>query len=112
VSKKVNAVITRGGKSIRDPPYPNHAGKVIEPQEAEGLSAQENTKEPKKKTAPQEFVDTSFLLFPLHNLKTAVDEQMIPKIHVNMMRTSLLWIQTTHLTWICKDQSLELVHVA
>jgi len=26
--KNVNAVITRDGKSIRDLPYPNHAGKA------------------------------------------------------------------------------------
>jgi hypothetical protein len=40
---------------------------AIEPQEAEGPSAQEDTREPDKETAPQEFVDTSFLPFPTLN---------------------------------------------
>jgi hypothetical protein len=39
VSKKVNAVTMRGGKSTRDPPNPNHAGKATEPQEDEWQSS-------------------------------------------------------------------------
>jgi hypothetical protein len=67
VSEKVNAVTTRGGKSTRDLPYPNRVGKATEPQEAVGPLAHEDTRAPKKETAPQEFVDTSFLSFPTRN---------------------------------------------
>jgi hypothetical protein len=77
VSERVNAVTMRGGKSTCDPPNPNHAGMAIEPQEAEGPSAQEDTREPDKETAPQEFVDTSFLPFPTRNQKKVVDEQFL-----------------------------------
>ena len=32
-SERLNAVTTRGGKSTRDPPHPNHAEKAARPQE-------------------------------------------------------------------------------
>jgi hypothetical protein len=44
--KKVNALITRGGRSTHDPPYPNQAGKAKEPHESKGPSSQEDTREP------------------------------------------------------------------
>jgi len=34
-SEKINAVTTRGGKSTRDPPHPNHAEKAARPQAEE-----------------------------------------------------------------------------
>ena len=33
LKESVSAVMTRGGKSTQDPPYPNHAGKAV-PEEA------------------------------------------------------------------------------
>ena len=33
--ENINAVTTRGGKSTRDPPYPNHVGKAKEHKETE-----------------------------------------------------------------------------
>ena len=35
ISEKVQVVTTRGGKSTRDPPHPDHAEKVTSPQEEE-----------------------------------------------------------------------------
>jgi len=81
---------TRGGKSTRDPPHPNHAGKASAAQEEEQLTEQEETREPEKGTAPQDYIETSFLSFPTRNRKATVDEQitcfveMIQKIHVNV----------------------------
>ena len=43
--EKVNAVVTRGGKSTRDPPNPNHSvGKAKQHQEAEPSTTQEEKK--------------------------------------------------------------------
>jgi hypothetical protein len=36
--KKVNAVTTRGGKSTRDPPNPNHKARKVQRQQEEGPS--------------------------------------------------------------------------
>ena len=65
----------RGGKSTRDPPHPNHAGKASAAQEEEHLTEQEETREPEKGTAPQDYIETSFLSFPTRNRKATVDEQ-------------------------------------
>jgi hypothetical protein len=48
----MKAVTTRGGKSTRDPPHPNHAGKIPATQEEEQPIDQEETREPEKGTAP------------------------------------------------------------
>ena len=87
--EKVNAVLTRGGKSTRDPPNPYHyAWKAKLRQEAEQ----------EVETTPKDFVDTSYLLFPTRNLKQAVDEQfarfveMIEKIHVSVPLMDLLHV--------------------
>ena len=74
-SEKINAVTTRGGKSTRDPPQPNHAEKAPTAQEEEQPTDQEETREPEKGTAPQDFIETSFLPFPTRNRKATVDEQ-------------------------------------
>ena len=90
--ENVNAVTTRGGKSTRDPPKPNHsAGKTKERQEAEPSSSTKTQKEQEEEeTAPQDFTDPSYLPFPTRNRKQAMDEQfphfveMIEKIHVSV----------------------------
>ena len=63
VSENVKAVTTRGGKSTRDPPYPNHTGKAPAIQEEEQPTDQEETREPEKGTAPQDYIETNFLPF-------------------------------------------------
>ena len=45
VSENVKAETTRGGKSTRDPPHPNHAGKAPATQEEEQPTDQEETRE-------------------------------------------------------------------
>ena len=90
--EKVNAVVTRGGKSTRDPPNPNHsAGKAKQCQKAKSsITQEEKEKEQEEETAPKDFVDTSYLPFPTRNRKQAMDEQfahfveMIEKIHVSV----------------------------
>jgi len=52
ISEKLKEVTTREGKSTRDPLHPNHAGKASAQQQEERPSAQEDTREPKKETAP------------------------------------------------------------
>jgi len=88
-------VTTRGGKSTRDPPNPNHVGKAREHRKEEPSS---QNKEQEEETAPQEFVDTSFLLFPTRTRKPTVDEQfarfieMIQKTHVSVPLMDVLHI--------------------
>ena len=74
--EKVNAVVTRGGKSTRDPPNPNHSvGKAKQHRAAEPSTTQEEKeKEQEVETAPKDFIDTSYLSFPTRNRKQAVDE--------------------------------------
>ena len=59
--EKVNAMVTRGGKSARDPRNPNHsAGKAKQRQKVEPSTTQEEKeKEQEEETAPKDFVDTS-----------------------------------------------------
>ena len=100
VSENVKAVTTRGGKSTRDPPHPNHAGKAPATQEEEQPTDQEETTEPEKGTAPQDYIETSFLPFPTRNKKATVDEQfihfveMIQKIHVNIPLLDVMHVPT------------------
>ena len=64
VFENVKAVTTRGGKSTCDPPHPNHAGKAPATQEEEQPTDQEEIRELEKGTAPQDYIETSFLPFP------------------------------------------------
>ena len=98
--EKVNAVVTRGGKSTHDPSNPNHSiGKAKQCQEAEPSATQEE-KEKKEEVvmAPKDFIDTSYLPFPTRNRKEAVDEQfahfveMIEKIHVIVTLMDILHV--------------------
>src|SRR6185503_11208901 len=100
VCENVKAVTTRGGKSTRDPPHPNHAGKSPATQEEEQPPEQEKTRESQKETAPQDYIETSFLPFPTRNQKATVDEQftrfvgMIQKIHVNIPLLDVMHVPT------------------
>ncbi|KAK3120032.1 hypothetical protein QOZ80_9AG0679840 [Eleusine coracana subsp. coracana] len=93
--ENVNAVTTRGGKSTRDPPYPNHAGKdtsAEKPAEEEEL--------PPRKTAPHEFYDTNLMSFPERRRKPTVDEQftrfveVIQKLHINVPLLDAIQVPT------------------
>ena len=75
IFENVKAVTMRGGKSTRDPPHSNHAGKAPIAQEEEQPIEQEETREPEKGTAPQDYIETSFLPFPTRNRKVVMDKQ-------------------------------------
>ena len=62
-SEKINAVTTRGGKSTRDPPHPNHAEKTARPQVEEEESPKHDDSEDPEEENPQKSFDTSFLPF-------------------------------------------------
>src|SRR6185437_2220835 len=100
VSENVKAVTTRGGKSTRDPPHPNHAGKAPATQEEVQPTDQEETREPEKGTTPQDYIETSLLPFPTRNKKATMDEQfthfveMIQKIHVNVPLLDVMHVPT------------------
>ena len=61
---------------------------------------QEKTRELEKGTAPQDYIETSFLPFPTRNKKATVDEQfthlveMIQKIHVNVPLLDVMHVPT------------------
>lgn len=100
IYENVKAVTTRGGKSTRDPPNPNHvAGKQKAQQQRESTQNQEPAEEEEEELTPPEYGDSSFL--PFQNNKTrkqAVDEQfarfveMIEKIHVSVPLMDVLHV--------------------
>ena len=97
--KKVKVVTTRGGKTTRDPPNPNQsAGKEKERQEAEPSTTPNEKEQQDEVTAPKDFVDTSYLPFPIRNRKQAMDKQfahfveMIKKIHVSVPLMDILHV--------------------
>ena len=102
--ENVNAVTTRGGKSTRDPPYPNHAAKKNrnEPEEESPSTTKEKEEEPKPSDGKNgiEFQDTSFLPFPHRNRKPKEDEQFarfvetIRRIHVNVPLLDMVQVPT------------------
>ena len=68
-------VTTRGGKSTRDPPHPNHAEKAARPQVEEEESPKHDDSEEPEEENPRKTFDTSFLLFASRKQKITVDEQ-------------------------------------
>ena len=89
--EKVNAMTTRGGKSTRDPPNPNNKAGKAQGQQGEGSCSTKTQKDQEEEeTAPQDFIDTSYLPFPTRKRKQAVNKQfahfvkMIEKIHVSI----------------------------
>ena len=80
-NEKFNAITTRGGKTTRDPPYPEAAKKkvVIEvPTEEEDPAVPQE----KGKTTSHEFYDMEVLPFPKRNRKAPKDEQFKKFIEV------------------------------
>jgi hypothetical protein len=71
--ENVRAITTRGGKSTRDPPYPNLAGTNGINKEAPSGNPADKEVQPEK-AVPQEYCDTQLLLFPQRNRKMSVDE--------------------------------------
>ena len=73
--ENVKAITTRGGKTTKDPFYPNHDNRKKASSVAEEPSREV---EPKKvhegKTAPHEFYDTQVLSFPITAKKPTTDE--------------------------------------
>jgi hypothetical protein len=63
--KNVNVVTTRGGKTMRDPPYLDHASRKKENKMVEEQPSNDDTdKIHEGKIAPHEFYDTQLLPFP------------------------------------------------
>jgi len=98
-------VTTRGGKTTRDPPYPDMTKKTarkdkeVEEDKEEAPSKQENTKF-YGKTAPHEFYDTNILLpFP-RTRKPTTDEQfgkfveVIRQLYVNIPLLDAMQVPT------------------
>ena len=67
-------VTTRGGKSTRDPPHPNHAEKAARPQAEEEAAEQDDLEEPKEEN-PWKTFDTSLFPFASQKQKITVYEQ-------------------------------------
>jgi hypothetical protein len=105
-------VTTRGGKSTRDPSNPNNnTGKAQGQQEERPLPTMKNQKDHEEvgETAPEDFVDTTYLPFPPRKRKQAVDEQfacfveMIEKIHVSVPLMYLLMQSTSRTSTTTND---------
>jgi hypothetical protein len=71
--EKVNAIITRGGKSTRDPPYPIRTGKtpMVVQEEKKDNEVKEVTSQ--EQELLQDFHDTTLLPFPRRNRKAKMD---------------------------------------
>jgi hypothetical protein len=88
----VKAITTRGGKSTRDPPYPNPTGTRNASKEAKPFDSAEVEEAARPdKTTPQEYCNTTLLPFPQRQRKSSMDEQfslfidVIQKIHINIL---------------------------
>jgi hypothetical protein len=97
--ENVKVITTRGGKSIRDPPYPNLAGTSSITWEAPSGNTADEEVQPEK-VVPQEYRDTRFLPFPQRSRKPSVVEQftrffeVIQKIHINMPLLDAMQVPT------------------
>nr|ABA97442.1 Transposable element protein, putative, Retrotrans_gag [Oryza sativa Japonica Group] len=97
--ENVKAITTRGGKSTRDPPYPNPARTNGISKEAPSSDSAIKEVQPKK-TVPQEYCDTRLLPFPQRMRKPSVDEQfahfveVIQKIHINVSLLDAMQVPT------------------
>jgi hypothetical protein len=100
--ENVKAITTRGGKSTRDPPYPNSVGTGSNSREAPSNATVEEEIQ-LEKTVPQDYCDTRLLPFPQRIRKPSVDEQfarfveVIQKIHINVPLLDAMQVPTyTH----------------
>jgi hypothetical protein len=83
--ENVKAITTRGGKSTRDPPYPNIAGTRQAGKEARPDSTtkpEEDEVAQPDKIPPQEYCDTTLLPFSQHQKKPSMDEQFARFMYV------------------------------
>ncbi|XP_066166973.1 uncharacterized protein [Oryza sativa Japonica Group] len=93
------AITTRGGKSTRDPPYPNPAGTNGMSKETPSTDSADKEIQPEK-TVPQEYYDMRLLPFPQRSRKPIVDEQfarfveMIQKIHIKVPLLDAMQVPT------------------
>jgi hypothetical protein len=67
--ENLKSVTTRGGKTTRDPPYPNPAEKkqkevITESEEEEDTEKVASDEQKIRKTTPHAFFDTTLLSFP------------------------------------------------
>jgi hypothetical protein len=95
----------RGGKTTRDQPHPNPAEKKqkeVTTESDEEVDTEEASigEERLRKTAPQEYVDTTLLPFPQRIKKPTMDEQfgkfveVIKKLNVNIPFLEAMQVQT------------------
>ncbi|XP_066167820.1 uncharacterized protein [Oryza sativa Japonica Group] len=97
--ENVKAITTRGGKSARDPPYPNPAGTNGMSKETPSNDLADKEIQPEK-TVPQEYCDTWLLPFSQRSRKPSVDEQfarfveVIQKIHINLPLLDTMQVPT------------------
>ncbi|XP_066164578.1 uncharacterized protein [Oryza sativa Japonica Group] len=98
--ENVMAITTRGGKSTRDPPYPNPAGTNRVAREAPSSNSADKEVQPEK-AVPQEYCDTRLLPFHQRSRKPSVDEQfarfveVIQKIHINVPLDAMQVVKLT-----------------
>jgi hypothetical protein len=92
-------IITRGGKSTHDPPYPNLTRTSSITREApSGNTTDEEVQQ--EKTMPQQYYDSRMLPFPHRSRKPSVDEQftrfveVIQKIHINVPLLDAMQVPT------------------
>jgi hypothetical protein len=83
--ENINVVTTRGGKTTRDPLYPDHASREKENKKAEEPPSNDDTdKVHGGKTDRHEFYDTQLLPFPTKIKRLAPDEQF--KLFVDIIQ--------------------------
>nr|ABA92211.1 hypothetical protein LOC_Os11g11840 [Oryza sativa Japonica Group] len=97
--ENVKAITTRGGKSTRDPPYPNPTGTNGMSKETPCNDSADKEIQPEN-TVPQEYCDTLLLPFPQRSRKPSVDKQfacfveVIQKIHINVPSLDAMQVPT------------------
>ncbi len=97
--ENVKAITTRGGKSTRDPPYPNPAGTNGIAKEVPSSDSADKEVQ-LEKIVPQEYCDTWLLSFHQRSRKPSVDEQfarfaeVIQKIHINVPLLDAMQVPT------------------
>jgi hypothetical protein len=108
-------VVMRGGKTTRDPSYPNHAGtskksmREVEEcskgpsdikEHAPGRRNPIEERTPEEEAEKPKFIETNILPFPQQNRKTTVDKQvtcfveMIPKVYINFLLLEAMRVPT------------------
>ena len=98
--EKVNAVITKGGKSTRDPPYPTRTGKTPVVLQEDKTTNEVEEVVPQERELKQDFHDMTLLSFPHRNLKAGIDEQfgkfieVIQKLYINIPLLDAIQVPT------------------